>query len=185
MFLVSISPTEWGGRQKQKQTLTILLSKKGRMEYPVSIVVKTCFNPEEMDIALAVMNHQLSSQFQNYKQKFQILFGKRYLRPLGNSNDKQCIEIHIIQNTLGDDSVYFDDNADLTGYICNAAVFAIESTMPLEKHVIISAVTWYKVGDYIDPSLVFDGYVFDYPKKDQKWQKKASRFDPPRVASDL
>ena len=140
--------------------------------YPVSIVVKTCFDPEEISPALAVMNHQLSDHFKWYEEhsnhKFQLLFGKRYLEPFNNSNEKQFIELHITQNTGEENSCYFDDDADLTGYICNAAVFAIESTMPLEKHVIISAVTWYQVTDYIDSSLVFDGYVYKYPDKGEE-----------------
>ena len=142
-----------------------------KMEYPVSIIVKTCFNPEEMTSALAVMNHQLSNQIKCYeedKQKFQILFGKRYLEPLNNYNERQFIEIHIIQNTGEENSTYFSDDADFTGYLCNAAVFAIESTMPLEKHLIISAVTWYEVSDHIDSSLVFDGYVYKYPDKGEE-----------------
>jgi len=138
-------------------------------EYPVSIIIKTFFDPKEMDNTLEVIKHQLSSHFKWYhddiQQSFQVLFGKKCFN---NYADKSEIEIHIIQNTRNEDEVIFDDDSYLTGYVCNAAVFAIESTMPLEKHVIISAVTWHKISDYIDPSLVFDGYVYKYPDKGEE-----------------
>jgi len=139
------------------------------MKYPVSIVVKTSFDPKEMETALEVMNHQLSQQFKLYgeisQHDFKILFGKKKNSFPVCSNEQSQVEIHIIQNTRDKEEVYFDDDADLTGYICNAAVFSIESTVPVEKNIIISSVNWYKVSDHIDSSLVFDGYVYKYPDK--------------------